>query len=1150
MNTNRLKRFAQEARVKLLDQVNSRLELILNTDSAELREKAASVQQLKEAIKSSSREQVVDKVAYTWFNRLMALRFMDVNDYQPLKLKIITPKEGYTLSEILEDTNKGQIPEELPVNKQKINDLLNGKIPSSNAQNEIYKELLIGACNHLHSVFPFLFEKINDYTELLLPSDLTSEFSIINDFVEGIQEEDCQEVEVIGWLYQFYISEKKDELINAKKRYKADEIAPVTQLFTPKWIVQYMVENSLGQIWKEAKPNTKLTNSLEFFIQNKGAELPSRKSNIEEITFFDPCVGSGHILSYAFDLFYKMYEEEGYNPSEIPELILTKNLFGIDIDDRAAQLASFTLMIKGRKYHRRFFKKGVIPKITSFQNVDSDPKFRNAKVLGSLIKVSKQEVDDITIEKESLFVEKQRSHKMQAQLLASRYDVVVTNPPYLNSSYMEGTLKNFIDKEYKETKADLFACFIIQASNLTKSDGLVGFICPYVWMFIRSYESLREFLLSNTTISSLVQLEYNAFGPAVVPIATFVFRNRHNNNLTGSYIRLSEFKGIDNQAPRTLEAIHRTDCKWLYRINQEEFKNIPGSPIAYWLSNKVLELIKNNEPLSSITAIKKGMATGDNLRFVREWFEVEINDFGYGYSRQEAKDSQKKWFPYSKGGGFRKWAGHYSEVVLWQNDGEILRSNLTADGKRIRATNFNLNNIFKPSIAWTVITNIDQSFRIFPAGFLYDSASGILQSDQPDEDLLYKLLGFLNSKITNPILAAINPTINLLPGYLGSLPALINVDSKVVDAVKRCVDIAILDWDSKEKSWNFKKNELVRIKNDNLKEAFEAYTNLWTLKLLELKKIEENINQLYLKAYDLEGEFNSNLDLKEVNILEEEVVIKEQQIVFNKKEVFAQFMSYAVGCMFGRYSLDKEGVILANKGESLRDFLEKIQNSNSVSLNLSDLTFVPDEDNIIPVLEDEWFEDDIVGRFFEFLKVSFGKANFDKNLAFVEECIGKDVRKYFVKEFYKDHLKRYKKRPIYWMFSSPKGSFNVLIYMQRYTPDTLNNILNGYLLEYKEKIKARIEHLDHIIETGSSTEQTKAGKEKDRLKKIILELQDYEREILYPLATERISIDLDDGVLVNYNKFGRAIQEVKDLSDKKAKKKVRRFDWIDTTQII
>lgn len=1143
MNTNALKKFAQEARRKLLEQVGAKLEYVLHTDTPELREKADQVQKLKEAIQRTSKEQIIDKVTYTWFNRFMALRFMDANDYQPIGIRVLTPKDKETLPELLAEAKQGHIPEELSVKNQRIYDLLDGKIPSNNAQNEAYKDLLIGACNHLNKVFPFLFERINDYTELLLPDDLTSELSIIQDICDGMSIEDCVEVEIIGWLYQFYISERKDELINAKKVYKADEIAPVTQLFTPKWIVEYMVDNTLGQYWKEARPNTNILKSLQFYIKPNNPELiPSRDvKSPEDIKFFDPCVGSAHVLCYAFDIFYKIYEEEGYDPNTIAELIISKNLFGIDIDDRAAQLAGFALMMKGRKHSRRFFRKEVKLNITSFQNIDSNPKFENAKVLGSLIKISKEEADEIITDKSSLFYERDLQLKKQADLLSNEYDIIVTNPPYLNSSYMNSELKKYVEKEYKDTKSDLFACFLIRASDLTKKDGFIGFICPYVWMFIQSYEKLREFVIKKTTISSLVQLEYNAFGPAVVPIATFVLRNNLTKNYSGSYIKLSDFRGIENQAPKTLEAIQNPNCGWLHIASQKDFEKIPSSPIGYWLSTKMIKVFDSSSSLEEFASVRQGMATSDNNRFLKQWFEVNNSKIGFHIPNREiALESGKKWFPYNKGGSYRKWYGNIDYVVNWENDGKEIRdfrdvkNSVLSSSMGVAGLPF----IFRKNITWSKVTAGKFSVRFLNEGFLFDVSGCAIYEDEK----LEKLLPLMNSKVITKLLSEISPTMNYEVGHIKALP-IKTIDFNLNVLTYDCINTSKIDWDSREISWDFNQNELIRIKAQDLEETYDLYQQYWRNKFFQLHKNEEELNRQFIGIYGLEDELTPDVPFEDITILKEETSIENGHMVFHADEVFAQFMSYAVGCMFGRYSLDKEGLILANQGETLEDYLAKVAKTKD------QLSFIPDDDNIIPVLDDEWFEDDIVGRFYAFLKASFGTANFDKNLAFVEECLGKDVRKYFVKDFYNDHIKRYKKRPIYWMFSSPKGSFNVLIYMHRYTPDTLNKILNGYLIEYREKLNTRLEHLDHLIVSGSSTEQTKAQKEKDKLKLVLIELQEYERETLRPLAIERINIDLDDGVLVNYNKFGKAIKDVAGLNDAKTKKKVKEFDWIDVTQI-
>ena len=1153
MNTNALKKFAQEARIKLITQVASKLEYVLTSDSSELREKAAQVRKLQEAINASSKKQVIDKVAYTWFNRLMALRFMDANEYQPIGIRVITPKEGYTLPELLDEAKQGNIPDELPINQQRVYDVLDGKIPSTNAQNEAYKELLIGACNHLNQVFPFLFEKINDYAELLLPDDLTSEFSIVQDIRNGMTTEDCAEVEIIGWLYQFYISELNDELISSKKKYKKEDLAPASQLFTPKWIVQYMVDNTLGQVWAELHPETKILDSLAYFIKPSYPKQERASKNIEDIKFFEPCVGSGHILSYAFDVFYKMYEEQGYNPTEIPQLIIEKNLFGVDIDPRAAQLASFVLLMKGRQKHRRFLraveKNNIQANITFYQDFEFDNKFNNATALGSLVRVDEHEVNNILVDENSLFGERQKEVKKLYQLLGQRYDCVVTNPPYISSSRMEGSLKQYVEKIYPSTKSDLFATFILRCIELCNEDGLTGYMTPFVWMFISSYEKLRNAIIDKYFINNLIQLEYSGFDGATVPICTFTLRNNQIEEAKGSYIRLSDFKGAKVQAPKTLEAIQNPNCGWFFNTNQKDFDKIPGTPIGYWLSNNFLQSFIDGEELSNFGKGLTGLQTGSTEKYLRVWSEIEKSGFGGKISnRIEAKNSKQKWFKCSKGGAFKKWFGNRTYVVNWFDDGkdvkdwkksQLNKGKITANNSKC----WNQEYYFKQGISWNLITSGNSSFRYYEDGVVFDISSPTLFLKNPNDT--YYLISFLNTKIAKYIALILSPTINFSPGLLSSFPILNSNDKNIInDITKNNIFISKDEWNSRETSWDFNKNELIKHKSQDLEETYDLYQLYWKNKFFQLHKNEEELNRQFIDIYGLQDELTPDVPLKDITILKEETDILNGELVFNAKEVMTQFMSYAVGCMFGRYSLDKEGLILANQGETLEDYLTKIEKTEDT------VSFLPDDDNIIPILDDEWFEDDIVGRFYEFLKVSFGAENFEQNLAFVEECLGKDIRKFFVKDFYTDHVKRYKKRPIYWQFSSPKGSFNVLIYMHRYTPDTLNQILNGYLKEYREKLNTQVEQLDHLIETGSSSEQTKSAKQKDKLKLLLLELQEYERDVLYPLATERIAIDLDDGVLVNYNKFGTAIKKVASLNDAKAKAKVKKFDWIDTEAII
>jgi hypothetical protein len=1179
MNTNHLKRFAQEARIKLIEQVGSKMEYVLTSDSSELREKASQVKKLQEAINTSSKEQVIDRVAYTWFNRLMALRFMDANDYQPIGIRVVTPKEGYTLPELLDEAKRGNIPNELPINQQHVYDVLDGKIPSTNAQNEAYKELLIGACNHLNKVFPFLFEKLSDYTELLLPDDLISEFSIVQDMREGMTTEDCQEVEIIGWIYQFYISEKKDEVFASKSKVKKEDIPAATQLFTPRWIVEYMVQNTVGKLWLQNKPNSKLREHMPYFIESPSVESDDylKINSVEEITLLDQACGSGHILVYGFELLTKIYEEEGYNPSEIPQLIIEKNLFGFEIDERASQLAGMALLMKARSYQRRVFKKELKPNILCYQDLKltieeikeafrgigtdlSDELWHDLKNmqqatnLGSLIipltslsqleKVaeiiqSKRNTSDafLVYQLEQLTITLK-----QLISLSKKYHCIVDNPPYMGSGNMNKDLSDFIKVNYPESKADLMACFMEVGYEILYEKGFLGMINQQSWMYNPTYLKFRTRIVENWFFDTLLHLGPHTFpeiGGEVVQNASFtIIKGYQTNNLT-SIKRLIDFKNA------TDKRLNFPNEEVNFRYLVKDFIKVEGCPFAYWIKPNVLKIISDNKSLRNFGDPKPGLQTSNNDRFLRVWTELNIESIGYGQTKNEAINSDFKWFPHNKGGkNPRKWYGNNSLVINFYNDAKELKywleNNPNDPSTKHWSRNMrNYSYYFKSGITWSAMSSNQITSRLNGIGFVFDTSGPTLFVEN---NILY-FSALLNSNAFSYFIDFFSQTMNKGTGDFSRVPVIINKVPEIEAIASKTIEIAKNDWSSNEKSSEFYINELIRINGQDLEETYDLYQQYWKNKFFQLHKNEEELNKQFIDIYGLQEELTPDVPLEDITILKEETDIVNGELVFQEDEVFAQLMSYAVGCMFGRYSLDKEGLVLANQGETLEDYLKKVEKPQE------EVSFLPDDDNIIPILDDEWFEDDIVGRFYEFLKVSFGTANFDKNLAFVEECLGKDIRKYFVRDFYKDHIKRYKKRPIYWMFSSPKGAFNVLIYMHRYTPDTLNLILNDYLIEYREKLNTRTEHLDHLIETGSSSEQTKASKEKDKLRLVLLELQEYERDVLYPLATERIAIDLDDGVLVNYNKFGQAIKLVKGLNDKKAKDKVKRFDWIDTNEI-
>lgn len=1160
MNKNALKTFARAARRKLLEQVKSKLHYVLTTDSAELRNKADQIKELKKQIAASSEAEVVERVAYTWFNRLMALRFMDANDYTTVK--VVSPPEGFTLPEILSEAKKGHIEEDLRVDRQKINDLLDGKIPARDPQNEVYQMLLTAACNRLHRTMPFMFEPINDYSELLMPEDLLSETSLRAEMLKHLPVEDCQNVEIIGWLYQFYIAEKKDEVFaGLKKNVKisAENIPAATQLFTPHWIVRYLVENSLGRLWLLNRPNSGLKAHMEYYVESEPETGFLKIHSPEELKILDPACGSGHILVYAFDLLVKIYEEEGYAPTQIPKLILQNNLYGLEIDDRAASLAAFALIMKARAYHRRFLENPAQPHILSLQNIrfseaelneymrqvktnlftanlkDALQQFSEAKTFGALIRPCVSSVKEIKRELQSkdpggnLFLADTHRKVLQAlqqiEYLSREYHCVITNPPYMSGGGMDDRLKTFLAQNYNDVKSDLFSSFIIRNCEFTIERGHLGFMTPFVWMFITSYEKLRQFIIEEKTITSLIQLEYSGFDGATVPICTFTIENFNKTDYRGGYIRLTDFRGADKQAPMTLEAIKNPNCGWFYRASAADFKKIPGSPIAYWVSNRVRQTFVDSKSFSEHAVAKQGLATGDNNKFLRLWFEISERQINFNCSSQaDAKHLKARWVPYSKGGEFRKWYGCHQHIVYWENGGYTVRNFKDERGNelsRFRAANY----YFKEAVTWGLVTSGSFSARYREKGYVFDIAGMSAFSNNN-----YFILGLLNTKYVKNILALINPTLNFQIGDIKRIPLpkeRQNLDIEKI--VEHNIQIAKSDWDSYETSWDFTELPLLqtRFRQKTLAATYTTLRQHWQSMTEEMQRLEEENNRIFIEAHGLQEELTPEVPLEEITLTCNPHYrygggkSAEQLEKLLRADTLRELLSYAVGCMFGRYSLDKPGLALANQGETLEDYLQQIPQPR----------FLPDKDNIIPILEDEYFSDDLVGRFKEFLKVSFGEEHFAENLRFIEQALGKDIRKYFVREFYNDHVKRYKKRPIYWLFSSPSRSFNALIYLHRYRPDTVSRLLNEYLREYITKLEARRAHLQTVStsESVSGREKNQALKEIARIEKALKELAEYERGILAPLAKQKIEIDLDDGVKVNYGKFGKALYPIAGL---------------------
>jgi type II restriction/modification system DNA methylase subunit YeeA len=1139
MNTNQLKKFAKEARIKLISQIGVKLDFVLTQDTAELRGKSNELEQLRSKLTELGREQLIETVAYTWFNRIMALRFMDANGYNTPT--VVTPLPGMSNPEILQNALAGNIEEDLKLDRQRLNDLIDGRTSSSDAQTEAFKMLLVASCNKWHSAMPFMFERISDYTELLLPDDLLSDFSIVSDIRNGMSDDDCTQEELIGWLYQFYISDKKDDVFEGLKKnikISAENIPAATQLFTPRWIVRYMVENTLGKMWLSFKPQSKLRQHMPYFIEsptgNSSVPLPEGINSITDITFLDACLGSGHVLVYAFDLLSKIYEEEGYNTNEIPTLILEHNLFGIDIDERAVQLAAFALSMKARSYYSRYLRKPFHPRVIALKNVNEDiikqavklpltidgkliydhkdltlANLTHAENYGSLIQIDPAELKALQIQKGSIWETQEEQLKKQAELLGRQYHCVVTNPPYMGQKGMNINLKEFVEKQYSKSKTDLMACFIERCLAFNSVNGRTGIINQHSWMFLSSYEILRPYLIKNFQFESMLHLGSRAFpeiGGEVVQNTSFVL-GKYAPNCSCVFIRLTSFANAQEKDEKTKEALINNKCGWLFHSSQENFAKIPGSPFGYWLSEIAIKSFESKN-ISNTGKSSPGIRTGQDSIFIRYWFELSINKINTKSKDTSGLNSNTfMWYPITRGGEYRKWYGNLLYVIEGGNNFERVKE--VCNDYRLRESAY----YFKEGITWTMITN-KPSFRIVPEGVLFGNGGPVLFI----ENRKY-IIAFLNSLVCHNILQLLNPTMNITKSDIDKLP-LINSDEIDEGYSKANIEISKKDWDCHEHSWDFQLNNLLE-QNDSLLEfCFEKYKKNWASNFYELHKNEEHLNRQFIQVYGLQQELSPEIPLEDITILQEESKIVNGELFIDPVPAILQLLSYSVGCILGRYSIDKPGLIIANQGENLQNFLSQIPSPS----------FMPDEDNIIPVLDGEWFNDDIVGRFKVFLNSAFSEKNTEENLRYVEETIGKDIRKYFVKDFYNDHIKRYKKRPIYWMFSSPKGHFKALVYMHRYQQDLCSKILNDYLQPFISKLEAakQTNTLLSLREDVTAREKTVALKEVDRLELMIRDCKDYERT-LFTIATQKITIDLNDGVKVNYLKFKEVLVPIKGL---------------------
>ena len=1361
MNKAKLKTYAPQARRDFMNMIRQRADLLgltrkeieqpqITGDIALIEGRpypkryAGLHKRLAEKIRTEGLEQFIERIAYSWFNRFAALRFMEVNNLLSHGFRVLSSREaGKNEPEIL--THAAEI--ELPgLDKNKVIEL---KL-AGNKDAELYRQLLIAQCNELHRAMPFLFEKINDETEILLPDNLLHSDSVIRKMVAAIDEEDWAEVEIIGWLYQFYISEKKDEVIG--KTVKSEDIPAATQLFTPNWIVKYMTQNSLGRLWLEANPHSQLARNMEFYIsqgardegqgvregekKNDGSEFQgfgrvaesdgfgsdglsnnegiseggalradeststsggfdsvehsggtraerdggisqfsldsqrltggsgnstdnsstselsdksttksdsastnrnqqnaqqsNEKSNLspltpnplplnpEQIKVLDPACGSGHILVEAYELLKLIYTERGYSSRDIPLLILEKNLFGLDIDERAAQLASFALLMKARRDDRRIFErlnaraegKGkqipnvltipdssqlphsareiaemffsreatqesaavpiradgnflfdemqVQPSLTvaaseaetrasarvstfsdsgvSEQNViDLLELFAQGKTLGSLIRIP-HGFEAVVDKLEKAVSEKLKSgnqfeesaaRKLEpfvraAKMLANKYDCVIANPPYMGSKGMNAELKAFAKKNFPDSKSDLFAMFIERGFELAKKDGFNAMVTMQSWMFLSSFENLREKLLSEKTILTMAHLGARAFAEIsgeVVQTTAFVMLNKHFGDYKPTFFRL-----VDLSEPEKITAL-RNGEQIFNNTKQDDFKKIPGSPIAYWVSDKVRGAYEKAVLLKEIASPKLGMRTGDNERFLRRWFEIDFEKVGLNFgTAKQAQLSEKKWFPYNKGGDFRKWYGNNEYFVNWEDDGyeikQYTRECYPQLGDNLGWKITNEANYFLPCVIWSRLSSSYLGVRKSDSGFLFDTNGSAVF---PKDEQLLLITGFLCSKISYNLTQAINPTLALQPGDIGTLPILENeverIKPQVDEIVEEAVSIARADWDSFETSWDFKRLQIVDCalsnETNSVEECWKNWKNLCDERITRMQFLETENNRLFIEAYGLEDELSPEVPLEQITLARADAGKDTRRL-----------LSYFIGCLMGRYSLDEEGLIYADAGGKGFDPTRY-------------KTFPADDDGIVPVTDMEWFPQDAARQFEKFVETVWGKDSLSENLRWIAAQLGaktsetptETIRRYFSQSFFKDHLQTYKKRPIYWLFSSGKQkAFECLVYLHRYNEATLARMRHEYVLPLMSKLTAQIETIESLTEKAETTsERNKLTKQLEVFRKKQVELAAFDEKLRH-LADRKISLDLDDGVKVNYGKFGDLLAEVKQVA--------------------
>lgn len=1186
MNKTAIKNFAIWARVQLIEAAKQRAYEYEITDGGENKAGLETIggrllsktereqrNQLIAEINRKSFLQVMEEAAYTWFNRFIALRFMEVNGYLPSKVRVFTDENGTFKPEIL----KQAISVELEgLDRSKVLDLLDKQ-----DNEELFKYLLITQCNALNVGLPYMFEKIGGWTELLFPANLLRQDSVIGQMISTIPEEDWTDaVQIIGWMYQYYNSELKDEtfaLLKKNVKITKERIPAATQLFTPDWIVRYMVENSLGRLWYEGHPD--FDKSPWKYYLDEAAQDPEVEAQLqkirgeyssirpEEIKVIDPCMGSGHILVYAFDVLMQIYISAGWSERDAAKSILENNLFGLDIDDRAGQLAYFAVMMKARKYSRRILNGEVKPNVLSIQDsnwmtdefiayvagkdmtmranlVMLRKAFCDAKEYGSILNVQKIDFDalyeriDIINRSyaEDLFqaqyrimaVEQLLPLVRQSQIMSQRNDVVVTNPPYMGSSSMSGKLGAFVKINYPDSKNDLFAVFIERCGQMTKKNGYQAMITQHAWMFLSSFEKLRAKLMSNDTVN-MAHLGARAFeeiGGEVVQTTSFVLRHSNIHNYMGTYCRLITPTTQVGKEEMFLSGENR------YISKQDNFFKVPGKTIAYWASNTILDSFSDETAAGKYADFRHGMSTSDNNKYLRLWFEPSIDNIGF---RCESRDQTKqhKWYVYLKGGSFRRWYGNFDYVVNWQDDGKEIKEVSNIKYPYLKGNlDFVLGGqmyFFKPGYTWSSLTTGKLGIRKFGIGCIFDAKG---QCYFPYEKKYGDvLLAFYNSVVFEKYGEILSPTLDFNSGVISKAPIILDEQylDRITDLVVENVAIAKQDWDSFETSWEYKRHPLVfdlHLKTEykdsqwasdrlskcsSLEWLFETWRTECNDRFSKLQSNEEELNRILIEMYGLQDEVTPDVEDRDVTVRKADL----------QREI-KSLISYAVGCMFGRYSIDAEGLCYASGEWDASKYK----------------TIIPDDDNIIPICDDDYFDDDIVGKFVDFVRKVYGEETLEQNLRFIADALGgkgtsrEVIRNYFLNDFFVDHCSTYSvsgsgKRPIYWLFSSgKKNGFKALIYMHRYQPDLLARMRTDYVHEQQERYRTQLQMLEISSQSATPSERVKLNKQIAKLNDQALEIQRYEEKI-HHLADRMISIDLDDGVKANYAKFQDVLEKIK-----------------------